>query len=70
MATEFFNIKKTFASIKTANRNVSLYYKGDIRNRLDIRVIEHEGGFAIGHVIPADKLDLVGRNELIVELTK
>ena len=68
MASEFFNIKKTFVSIKTAQRNLDLYYKGEIRNRLDVRVIQHENRFAIGHIIPADKLHLVSKNEGIVEL--
>jgi hypothetical protein len=68
MTTAFFNIKKTFASIKTAQRNLNLYYKGDIRNRLDVRVIEHNGAFAIGHIIPADQLHLVNKNETVIEV--
>lgn len=68
MATEFFNVKKTFASIETAERNLESYYKGDIRNRLDCRVVEHEGRFAIGHIIPIQQLHLVSLDEIIIEL--
>jgi len=69
MATELFNIKKTFASRNTAERNLNLYYKGEIRNRLDCRVIEIDGAFSIGHIIPADQIHLVGKNEIVVEVS-
>jgi hypothetical protein len=70
MSKELFNIKKTFATRKTAERNLNLYYKGAIRNRLDCRVIELDGAFSIGHIIPADKIHLVGKNEIIVEVSE